>query len=162
LLAAPQRGLFVRVFRIAKFRFQCLSENVLKTMWRHGPDSLITIKKIQKFQSASTLYLRFILFRLTLQGWVQKTKSDRYKLTSDGGAKAAHIVRLHRLWEVYLADYVGVGIERVHRSAEEMEHIITPKLERELTKLLKNPKLDPHRQPIPPSPHEERMENESS
>ncbi len=59
-------------------------------------------------------------------------------------------MRLHRLWEVYLADYLGVGAERVHRNAEEMEHIITPQLERELTMLLKDPKEDPHKQPIPP------------
>jgi len=56
---------------------------------------------------------------------------------------------------VYLADYLGVGAERVHRSAEEMEHIITPELELELTQLLKDPKVDPHRQPIPPSIVEE-------
>ena len=72
-------------------------------------------------------------------------------LTSKGEVWAAKIVRLHRLWEVYLADYLGIGVERVHRSAEEMEHIITPELERELTFLLKDPQRDPHHQPIPPS-----------
>jgi len=30
-----------------------------------------------------------------------------------------------------------------------MEHIINPELERELTELLQDPKLDPHHQPIP-------------
>lgn len=59
------------------------------------------------------------------------------------------IVRLHRLWEVYLVDYLGIGAERVHRSAEEMEHIITPELETKLTLILNNPKYDPHHQLIP-------------
>jgi manganese/zinc/iron transport system permease protein len=59
-------------------------------------------------------------------------------------------VRLHRLWEVYLADYLGMGAEKVHRNAEEMEHIITPAIEKELTVLLHNPQKDPHHQPIPP------------
>jgi manganese/zinc/iron transport system permease protein len=30
-----------------------------------------------------------------------------------------------------------------------MEHIITKEMEERLTKLLENPKHDPHRQPIP-------------
>lgn len=71
-------------------------------------------------------------------------------MTTDGEQRAAKIVRLHRLWEVYLANYLGIGAERVHRNAEEMEHILTPEIERELTLLLNNPKQDPHQQPIPP------------
>ena len=151
LLFAPERGLVVRMWRIARFRFQCLSENVLKTMWRIKPTSPISIKEIQKYQDASKLYLQLILMSLASQGWVKKG-SGLFQLTHDGIHRAAHIVRLHRLWEVYLADYVGVGVDRVHRSAEEMEHILTPELEQELTLLLKDPKLDPHRQPIPPHP----------
>jgi manganese/zinc/iron transport system permease protein len=94
--------------------------------------------------------LRFILRKLVKEGWMSRTPSGGYRLTPEGKQWAAKIVRLHRLWEVYLADYLGVGIEKVHRSAEEMEHIITPDLEQELTLLLKDPKQDPHHQPIPP------------
>ncbi len=35
-----------------------------------------------------------------------------------------------------LTECLGVGADRVHRNAEEMEHIITPELEEELTLLL--------------------------
>ena len=31
-----------------------------------------------------------------------------------------------------LGNYLGIGAERVHRSAEEMEHIISPAVEQEL------------------------------
>lgn len=150
LLLAPERGLVIRLIRIALFRYRCLSENVMKTMWRMGKEQLVTAGDISRFQNVSAPYLRFILFRLSKQGWVEKM-GGRYRLTIDGIHRAAHIVRLHRLWEVYLADYLGVGSERVHRSAEEMEHILTPELEQELTLLLKDPKRDPHDQPIPPS-----------
>ena len=72
-------------------------------------------------------------------------------LPADSGwkAKSGADIRLHRLWEVYLVDYLGQGVERVHRNAEEMEHILTPELEKELTILLQDPKRDPHHQPIP-------------
>lgn len=149
LLFAPERGLVTRLIRIGLFRYRCLSENLLKCMWRLGKDQLFTLKEISRYQASSSVYLRFVVSRLETHGWVEKVGS-RYRLTTDGVYRAAHIVRLHRLWEVYLADYLGVGAERVHKSAEEMEHILTPELELELTVLLKDPKLDPHQQPIPP------------
>ena len=150
LLFAPERGLAVRLGRIAYFRYLCLIENVMKTMWRMGKGLWFSVKDITRYQTVSPLYLRFVFYRMSKQGWVEKC-GNNYRLTIDGIHRAAHIVRLHRLWEVYLADYLGVGSERVHRSAEEMEHILTPELEEELTKLLKDPKMDPHKQPIPPS-----------
>lgn len=150
LLLAPERGLLIRMMRIAQFRFQCLSENVLKTMWRINSKGNVSIKEIQNYQDASSLYLHQVLHSLIKQGWVNG-QNGKFILTKEGVKRAAHIVRLHRLWEVYLADYVGVKSDRVHRSAEEMEHIITPELEQELTALLKNPTVDPHDQPIPPS-----------
>ena len=148
LLLAPKRGLLVRLIRIGRFRYHCMCENLLKAIWRLGDNRDIPFDEIAKYQSASTWYLWFILHRLIHQGWMLKTH-DGYRLTVDGSIWAARIVRLHRLWEVYLVDYVGVGVERVHRSAEEMEHIITPELEKQLTLLLKDPQHDPHDQPIP-------------
>lgn len=151
LLFAPERGLLLRIVRIALFRYQCICENLLKAIWRIGPKTDVSFDAIAKLQSISPFYLRFILLRLVKNGWLYQDKSnDTYRLTEDGEFRAAKIVRLHRLWEVYLVDFLGLGAERVHRNAEEMEHIITPELEQQLTALLKDPKIDPHHQPIPP------------
>jgi manganese/zinc/iron transport system permease protein len=150
LFLAPERGLITRVIRIVHFRYQCLCENILKQIWRHGPKESLAIFELANYQNVSQLYIRFVCKQLVASGWLYPMENQSYKLTPDGEFRAAHIVRLHRLWEVYLADYLGIGVERVHRSAEEMEHIITPELEKELTLLLKNPKKDPHHQPIPP------------
>lgn len=150
LLFAPERGMLLRIIRIGIFRYRCYCENVLKAIWRLGPSSEISITDISRYHASSPLYLHFILWRLSKNGWLEQGVNKNYKLTHDGRLRASKIVRLHRLWEVYLADYLGVGAERVHRNAEEMEHIITPELEKELTLLLKDPKKDPHQQPIPP------------
>lgn len=150
LLFAPKRGLFLRLFRVARFRYRCLIENLLKAIWRHSPAGPLSLKEIEKYQALPGWYIHFILWRMIRNGWIQEITPNYYQLTPDGKYRAAKIVRLHRLWEVYLADYLGVGAERVHRNAEEMEHIITPELEKQLTSLLKDPKKDPHHQPIPP------------
>lgn len=150
LVLSPERGLLLRFLRIFQFRYQCIRENILKTVWRFGPHHEASFDQIIEYQSISPLYLRFILMGLIHNGWLEKAGYQSYRLTLDGQQRAAQIVRLHRLWEVYLADYLGVGAERVHYNAEEIEHILTPELERELTLLLKDPQMDPHHQHIPP------------
>lgn len=149
LLLAPERGLIIRWIRATAFRSKCLSENVLKFLWRKQPEHM-TIKNIIQSQNQSYLAIRKTLQSLRRNGWVEKSGDDAWQLTPSGLKAAARIVRLHRLWEVYLSDYLDMGAEKVHRSAEEMEHIITPEIEEELVKLLKDPQLDPHHQPIPP------------
>ena len=139
LLLAPQNGFLSRMVRIYRFRKQRLEENLLKFLWRQGGEASEEELKHLK----SWVALR----RLKRQGWI--VTHPKVRLTQDGRLKAAHIVRLHRLWEVYLV-HIGQGVEKVHRNAEEMEHIITPELEKELEELLGHPKQDPHAQPIPP------------
>jgi manganese/zinc/iron transport system permease protein len=149
LLLAPERGLLVRWTRAIYFRYQCACENILKSIWRISESAPVSLEQIAKHQPLPRLQLRLILRRLAYNGWLTRTKKQHYALTHDGQQRAKQIVRLHRLWEVYLANYLGVGAERVHRNAEEIEHILTPELEDELTALLKNPLVDPHHQRIP-------------
>lgn len=146
---APERGVLIRLFRMMQFRYMCLCENILKMLWHRKDQTTTTFKEIAHYQEISTWYLKYLLLRLQYSGWIHLV-NQRISLTTDGLHRAAKIVRFHRLWEVYLVNYLGFGVERVHRNAEEIEHIITPELERELTRLLKNPKKDPHAQPIPP------------
>lgn len=127
LLIAPDRGLFPRLIRIVRFRLLCQQENVLKALYKRQ-------------HVHSNLY---ILWRMRMKKWVEKGE-----LTQTGQEEAEKLIRLHRLWEVYLV-HMGQQADRVHPSAEEMEHILTPEIEAELSKLLNHPAYDPHRQPIP-------------
>jgi manganese/zinc/iron transport system permease protein len=58
-------------------------------------------------------------------------------------------VRLHRLWELYLTEYLHLAPDHVHDDAETMEHIITPEIEKQLENRLQKPKYDPHHTEIP-------------
>ncbi len=145
LFFAPQNGLVSRFLRILRFRQQCRAENLMKFLWRSGPDGKASLTEIQRWQPISFLQI----WRLKRQGWIEESPKNVLRLTKDGSLRAARIVRLHRLWEAYLV-YLGQGVEKVHRNAEEMEHIITPELEKELSEILGDPKEDPHSQPIPP------------
>lgn len=141
LLFSPTTGLLSRVLRIARFKDNCQLENALKTLWRGEQMQMQWQKKPSGLSSLQML-------RLCLKGWIEKKGRGLYRLSEKGRVKSAQIVRLHRLWELYLVS-LGQGAEKVHHSAEEMEHVISQELERKLTELLENPTHDPHKQPIP-------------
>jgi manganese/zinc/iron transport system permease protein len=132
LFFAPRRGLIARTIRLARFKWTCGVENYLKQQWKGS------------LPSTPKAWHRLLRTYLRCQGWL-----DSGGLTRDGERKAARIVRLHRLWEVYLLRHVGLAADKVHRSAEEIEHIMTPELERELLELVGDVRSDPHSQPIP-------------
>jgi manganese/zinc/iron transport system permease protein len=148
LLFAPERGVVSRSWRIATFRMQCLAENLIKYFWKQGEGKAVSLQELDRWCPLGTYQLRFLLWNLKRQGWINKKAKGCFVLTHDGWIRGERIVRLHRLWEAYLV-YLGQGVEKVHRSAEEMEHILTPSLEKELTDLLQDPHRDPHDQPIP-------------
>lgn len=150
LLFSPQKGLIIRYFRTLKFKNKCLTENILKAVWRLNCSGKAHFLEISKYLKVSKIRLFLTIHSLVKQGWIQVRQPFNYQLTIEGMKKAEYVIRLHRLWEVYLVNYLGFGEEKVHKSAEEVEHFITPELEAKLTELMDDPKQDPHNQPIPP------------
>ncbi len=75
--------------------------------------------------------------------------SDALKLTEEGHEYALRIIRVHRLWERYLADKTGFHKNEWHDRAEHMEHKLNHDETNILASQLGNPKFDPHGDPIP-------------
>lgn len=70
-------------------------------------------------------------------------------LTDNGRETALHVIRVHRLWEHYLADQTGFAEAEWHRRAEEKEHSLTRDEADVLSAELGYPGFDPHGDPIP-------------
>ena len=71
------------------------------------------------------------------------------ELTEAGKKLAVKMMRRHRLWEMFLVQFLGYAWDEVHEEAEHLEHVTSDELERRLDKLLAYPKVDPHGDPIP-------------
>lgn len=71
------------------------------------------------------------------------------RLTRGGEQLALHMLRRHRLVELFLVQVVGLDWSEVHDEAEELEHAISDKLLERIDALLGHPKVDPHGDPIP-------------
>jgi manganese/zinc/iron transport system permease protein len=78
-----------------------------------------------------------------------QSQSNEWVLTKEGRNKGQRVVKLHRLWELYLTKYLHIAPDHVHEDAETIEHILTPELEAQLEQLLEYPTLDPHQSKIP-------------
>lgn len=77
------------------------------------------------------------------------SREDMFRLTDAGRSYALRVVRVHRIWERYLADETGVGHREWHGMADTAEHHLSPDVVDELAARLGNPVFDPHGDPIP-------------
>jgi len=87
--------------------------------------------------------------KLSDKNLIDYQKYQGCSLTKEGREKALHVIRKHRLWEVFLVEKLKLGWEEVHEIAEQLEHIQSTKLTNQLDDFLENPKFDPHGDPIP-------------
>lgn len=87
--------------------------------------------------------------RLSEKKLVKYKKYQGVKLSEEGKKAAVGVIRRHRLWEYFLVEKLNFGWDEVHEVAEQLEHIQSEKLVRELDRFLEYPKRDPHGDPIP-------------
>jgi ABC-type Mn2+/Zn2+ transport system permease subunit/Mn-dependent DtxR family transcriptional regulator len=73
----------------------------------------------------------------------------RVRLTAAGSARAAEIVRNHRLWELFLTNAANIAPDHVHDDAEKIEHVLGEDIVRQLERALDRPTEDPHGRAIP-------------
>lgn len=87
--------------------------------------------------------------KLSERGLVHYERYRGVGLTARGRSVALKIVRRHRLWEMYLATFLGFSWDMVHDEAERLEHVTSDELEKRLDNALGFPAVDPHGDPIP-------------
>lgn len=150
---APKKGVLYRMLQQRSVRLKILEENILKIFYHlgEGDRGFLQARKPEELQQLRTLPRRKLamgLRRLQWQGFLERSR-EGYKLTGAGADKGRRVVKLHRLWELYLTQYMRIAPDHVHDDAESIEHLITPELEKQLEEKLNFPKVDPHQARIP-------------
>jgi DtxR family Mn-dependent transcriptional regulator len=82
-------------------------------------------------------------------GLVHYSPRTGVQLTSAGNQLALHVLRRHRLVELFLVRHLGLDWSEVHEEAEELEHVISDKVLDRIDAMLGHPTADPHGDPIP-------------
>lgn len=82
-------------------------------------------------------------------GLVEYEPYSGVRLTGAGEKLATHVLRRHRLVELFLVEVMGMDWSEVHGEAELLEHAVTDRLLERIDTMLGNPEVDPHGDPIP-------------
>jgi len=150
---APKKGIVPKLYTQRKNQRIIAEENTLKMFYHLGEQNSHfnggrDLTELTRTREVNETLLKTTLRRLVSRQLLE-TKGHQWALTDAGYRKAARVVRLHRLWELYLTQYMDIAADHVHDDAETIEHIITPELERELEHQLGYPERDPHDTEIP-------------
>lgn len=153
MVFAPRRGVAGRLMRQWRLRRRTEEENVLKTLYQLGEaggdwETPRPAADVAARRGMGEPAVARALAGLARSGWVARANGSA-TLTGPGLDRARRVVRLHRLWEVYLTERLNLAADHVHDDAEHIEHFLTPELEAELEAVLARPTYDPHRRPIP-------------
>ncbi len=87
--------------------------------------------------------------KLSERGLLHYEPYQGVELTAKGRKVALATLRRHRLWEMFLVQFLGFSWDMVHDEAERLEHVTSDELEHQLDKALGFPSVDPHGDPIP-------------
>ncbi|MFC5190789.1 iron chelate uptake ABC transporter family permease subunit [Algoriphagus aquatilis] len=152
---SPKSGIIFRYFSRKSYLRKTHRDHLMKALYKAKEENKngLTIDEIYELYPYQKAQIDQSIKDLLQEGFIAKNES-LVNLTPQGISDAMRIVRLHRLWELYLNEFMNIAPDHVHESAEQMEHLITPELEALLEKRLNFPTLDPHQETIPRENHD--------
>ncbi len=109
----------------------------------------VTTSKIADFLKISVPAASDMLKRLMQKGFVLTESDGGVGVTTEGLQVALRVIRRLRVAERFLADVLGLSLEKVYHEACKFEHILSGEVEERLVQLLKDPMSCPHGHPIP-------------
>jgi DtxR family transcriptional regulator, Mn-dependent transcriptional regulator len=127
-------------------------ENYLKQIYleqQAAPELLVPMGKLAMLMGVVPGTATSMVKALADSGLVAYEPREGARLTRGGEQLALHVLRRHRLVELFLVKVLGLDWSEVHPEAEELEHAISDKVLEKIDALLGRPRVDPHGDPIP-------------
>ncbi len=113
------------------------------------PAVRISTGRIATALSVAPATVTSMLKALSSGGLVSYEPYSGASLTEAGNELALHVLRRHRLVELFLVRVMGMDWSEVHAEAELLEHSVSDSLIRRMDEMLGFPEVDPHGDPIP-------------
>lgn len=127
-------------------------EDYLKTILleeQREPDALVTTGRIASAVQVAPGTATSMVKTLADSSLVSYEPYSGVRLTDAGRQLATHVLRRHRLVELFLVQVLGMDWSEVHEEAERLEHAISDNLLERMDAMLGRPAVDPHGDPIP-------------
>lgn len=113
------------------------------------PAVRVSTGRIASALSVAPATVTSMLKTLAASGLVSYERYSGASLTPAGNELALHVLRRHRLVELFLVRVMGMDWSEVHGDAELLEHSVSENLIRKMDEMLGFPEVDPHGDPIP-------------
>ena len=127
-------------------------ENYLKQIYQAqqaAPDAMVPTGQIAAALAVAPGTATAMVQTLADSGLVEYEPYSGVRLTRGGEKLAAHVLRRHRLVELFLVEVMGMDWSEVHGDAELLEHAVSERLLARIDEMLGHPEVDPHGDPIP-------------
>ncbi len=149
LFFRPNKGLTWLLLNSYKVDEKIVIEDILKQLYHNSNNNITTNFLVNALGYKDAVIISGI--DKMIDSDLVYFDNDFFKLTEEGFDYAVKIVRVHRLWERYLAEKTGFDKAEWHGIAERKEHETNEDEAMELATQLGNPIFDPHGDPIPTS-----------
>ncbi len=123
-------------------------DEYLESIYKLSEHGEVRPAQLAEAMSVSGPTVTATLKRLEAAGYVERPDGG-VALTIEGRQAALDIVRRHRLAERFLVDVLGLAWDEVHEEACQLEHALSPRVQRALEEFMDNPAVCPHGHPIP-------------
>src|SRR5690242_21900009 len=136
-------------------------ENYLKRLYleqQHAPGELVSMGRLAAALGVVPGTATTMVKALSDSGLVAYEPRGGVRLTRGGEQLALHVLRRHRLVELFLVKVLGLDWSEVHEEAEELEHAVSDKVLEKIDAYLGRPSVDPHGDPIPTAKGRPRAE----
>jgi len=116
---------------------------------QRDPEALVSMRQIAAALSVAPGTVTAMVKTLADSGLLDYEPYSGVRLTSSGRQLALHVLRRHRLIELFLVKVMGMDWSEVHSEAEELEHAVSDRFVERMDEMLGYPSVDPHGDPIP-------------
>ena len=148
-LFRPTKGWFWILKNNLKVNEKTIIEDILKLLYHfENKSKQATVNNVTRSLKFNDDLIIEAIKKMSINKLI-KQEGEVLNLTNAGRGYALKIIRVHRLWEKYLAEKTGFDRKEWHNQAEEMEHKLTHEETNLLATQLGHPMFDPHGDPIP-------------
>lgn len=127
-------------------------ENYIKQIYleqQERPADLLPMGRLASVMNVAPGTATAMVKTLAEAGLAEYEPRGGLRLTTGGERLALHVLRRHRILELFLVEILKLDWSEVHEEAETLEHAVSDKVLERMDQLLDHPQFDPHGDPIP-------------
>jgi manganese/zinc/iron transport system permease protein len=138
LLLAPSRGVAARAWRRLALDLRIAGDHLLESAHETGADAMDreALADLARRQGWPPRVRRLLPFALRRRGLAAADGRGGLAITAAGTARGAQVARNHALWAEYLVRHADVAPSHVDWSVDQVEHVLSEEIVRELERAL--------------------------